>query len=311
MFESAHKPVQDMHLASLHRDDLLPQAPDDNRRGLLLAFAAHAVLIAAIAFGVSWNSSEPTGAQAELWAAVPQVAAQRATTPEADSPPPPPAPPKPRPEPRVESPPPTKPAPDPQIAIEREKARKDKLREDKLKAEREEERQEKLAREKKERDDKLRNDKKAAEQKVAEQKAAEQKKKQQQLEQARADAVRAEQLRRNQRLLGGERGSPDGSSDRTAGPSVSPGYGSRVREAVYPNIIYSEMQRSAVEGNPTTVIEVRLAPDGTILGSRIKQSSGVPSWDAAVLRALEKTQKLPLDNGKVHSPMDVGFQPRS
>lgn len=302
MFDSAHKPVQDQHLVSLHRDDLLPQAPQGMRRGLILALAAHAVLIACIAFGVHWSSSEPTGAQAELWAAVPQTAAERAPAPQADPTPPPP----PRPEPKraVEPPPPAKPAPDPQIAIEREKARKEKQREDKLKAEREEARLDKLARDKKEREDKLRDDKKAADQKQAD------KKKQQQLEQQRADAVRAEQLLRNKKLLDGpEGGQPGGTSDRTAAPSN--GYGGRVKEAVYPNIIFSEMQRASLDGNPATIVEVRLGADGTIIGSRIKKSSGVPAWDAAVLRALERTQKLPLDNGRVISPMDLNFQPNN
>ena len=66
-----------------------------------------------------------------------------------------------------------------------------------------------------------------------------------------------------------------------------------------------------VPGNPTTVVEVRLAPDGTIIGKRVTKASGVRSWDDAVMRALDRTEVLPLDvDGRVHTPMELVFRPR-
>jgi len=59
-------------------------------------------------------------------------------------------------------------------------------------------------------------------------------------------------------------------------------------------------------------VEVRLAPDGTIVGKRLVKSSGVKSWDEAVLRALDKTEVLPRDvDGRVPSPVTIEFRPRS
>jgi colicin import membrane protein len=41
------------------------------------------------------------------------------------------------------------------------------------------------------------------------------------------------------------------------------------------------------------------------------RSSGVQSWDEAVLRALDKTDALPRDvDGRVPSPVIIGFRPK-
>jgi len=41
------------------------------------------------------------------------------------------------------------------------------------------------------------------------------------------------------------------------------------------------------------------------------KSSGHKGWDDAVLKALEKTEKLPRDtDGRVPSPMVITFRPR-
>ena len=55
----------------------------------------------------------------------------------------------------------------------------------------------------------------------------------------------------------------------------------------------------------------RLAPDGTIVGKRIAKSSGVKTWDDAVLRALDRTEVLPRDvDGRVITPMELVFRPK-
>ena len=74
-----------------------------------------------------------------------------------------------------------------------------------------------------------------------------------------------------------------------------------------PNITFTD----EVSGNPTAEVEVRQSEDGTILGSRLVKSSGVRAWDEAVLRAVEKTQKLPRDiDGNVVSPVIIEFKPK-
>ena len=72
--------------ASIERDAFMPRAPDAFGRGLALAVAAHLALVVALSVGVSWHVSPPEGIEAELWAAVPEMAAP----PAAEPPPPPP-----------------------------------------------------------------------------------------------------------------------------------------------------------------------------------------------------------------------------
>ena len=55
-----------MNAATLTRDALIPRNPDSVGRGLAMALAVHALLLIAIAFGVSWRSSNPAGVEAEL-----------------------------------------------------------------------------------------------------------------------------------------------------------------------------------------------------------------------------------------------------
>ncbi|KQV82996.1 hypothetical protein ASC87_08580 [Rhizobacter sp. Root1221] len=285
--------MHDLHLPGLNRNDLLPRQPAGMGRGLMLALAAHVLLVVAIAFSVHWSSSDPAGVEAELWSAVPQVAALRT-----EPPPPEPEPaPKPEPEPKpvpkpVEAPPPPKALPDPQIAIEKEKARKEKLKEDKR---REEEDQKREKAEQQKRDDA----KKLEEKKLADKKLADQKK-----EDAQAEARRKEWQARMDKNLGNDKGSPSGTAAQTSGPSST--YGGRIRGAVEPNITFT----TELNGNPTAEVEVRQSPDGTITGSRLVKSSGVKEWDDAVLRAIDKTQKLPRDiDGRVISPFIITFRP--
>jgi TonB family protein len=76
---------------------------------------------------------------------------------------------------------------------------------------------------------------------------------------------------------------------------------------VKPNIYLTE----EVPGNPSADVEVRCAPDGTIVGRRLVKSSGNKEWDDAVLRALDRTGVLPRDtDGTVPSSMLIGFRPR-
>lgn len=310
------------------RIEFSPPRPPGLLRGLGLAVLAHLVLLAALTWGVKWKRQDTTlSAEAELWAAVPQQAAPKA----AEAPPPPPPPvaepvaPKvaaPAPQPPVE-----KPAPvlrDAEIALEKEKQKK-KLQEAAL----EDERQEKIKQDKLKQDqlkaEKLKEDtlrkaadkkaqeaaqKKAAEEaaKVAQRKAVEDQ--QRAAAQAEQEAQQSAQqreahLRRITGLAGASGGATaTGSAQQSSGPSS--GYGGRVKAKVKPNLVFT----SAPPGNPKVTIEVRLAPDGTILGRpRVVKSSGNREWDEAVVRAFEKTEVLPRDtDGSVHSPLEVDWR---
>ena len=96
-----------------------------------------------------------------------------------------------------------------------------------------------------------------------------------------------------------------GTSKGAGGPSA--GYGARVSAKVKPNIAFPD----DIDGNPRAEVEVRAAPDGTIVGVRVVKSSGNAAWDQAVVRALHKTDTLPKDvDGTVPSNLVIGFRPK-
>lgn len=318
------------------RDQFAPPRPPARLRAIALAVLAHAILIAALTWGVNWKSSADMPAvQAELWSAVPQQAAPRAVEPPAPPPPPQPEPPKPTPVPPP-PPPPRQAEPDTReadIAIEREKKRleqekkerQQQLEREKRERERkEDERRERLEQEKKERLQKEKAEQQKAErekerlEKLDKQKqladdkkrqAQEAQRKQEALEKASAqtaEARRQENIRRMQGLAGATGGeNATGTALRNSGPSGS--YGGKVAAKVRPNIVYPD----AIAGNPRAVVQVRAAPDGTIVGKKLIQSSGNKAWDDAVLRALDKTESLPRDvDGRVPSTLEIGFRPQ-
>ncbi|WP_340521160.1 cell envelope integrity protein TolA, partial [Cupriavidus necator] len=91
------------------------------------------------------------------------------------------------------------------------------------------------------------------------------------------------------------------------GGKASPGYADRVRRRVKPNIVFTE----DVPGNPTAVVSVQLAPDGSLLSARLSKSSGNSGWDNAVLRAVERSDPLPRDeNGKAPASFTITFRPK-
>ena len=324
-----------MH-ANDDRDQFAPPRPPARLRAIALAVLAHAILIAALTWGVNWKSSSDMPAvQAELWSAVPQQAAPRAVEPPSPPPPPQPEPPKPTPVPPP-PPPPRQAEPDTReadIAIEREKKRleqekkerQQQLEREKRERERkEDERRERLEQEKKERLQKEKAEQQKAErekerlEKLDKQKqladdkkrqAQEAQRKQDALEKASAQAAEArrlENIRRMQGLAGATGGeNATGTALRDSGPSGS--YGGKVAAKVRPNIVYPD----AIAGNPRAVVQVRAAPDGTIVGKKLIQSSGNKAWDDAVLRALDKTESLPRDvDGRVPSTLEIGFRPQ-
>ncbi|CAN7444458.1 cell envelope integrity protein TolA [Variovorax paradoxus] len=305
---------------ALDRPEFAPPPQRGTPRAVLLALVAHALLIAALTWGVRWRSDADEGAvDAELWSSTVQQAAPRLSAPQAPTPapaPPPPAPPPPPPPPQVKAPEPA-PAPRaPDIALEREK----KLKEEKEQKERELERQQQQR--KKELEAKQRAEDEAERKKVQQQKLAEQQKKQQQEAEAKqaeakkqqeaaakqAAADRAATLKRMQGLAGAS-GSDDskGTAMRSSGPSS--GYAGRIAAAVRPNITFPDAE--TVNGNPAAEFEVNLAPDGTIVGVKLTKSSGLPSWDEAAERGLHKTDKLPRDtDGRIFPSLIVSLRPK-
>ncbi|MBX3607698.1 MAG: TonB C-terminal domain-containing protein [Piscinibacter sp.] len=292
-----------MTAATLSRDALIPRNPDGLGRGLGLALLVHMLLVVAISFGVSWRSHNPAGIEAELWAAVPQVAAPRAAAPE-------PAP-TPKPRPPEPTPPPPKPQPTPQqqadaqIAIEKARREEEKRKEDERLALLERQKEEQARRQKEQEELERKKKEEQERRKKEEQERARREAEAKRQEEVRAQ-VREEQMRRLSGLAGAT-GAPNstGTALRSAGPSAS--YAGRIKARILPNIVFTE----AIDGNPLATVEVRAGPDGTIIGRRLIKSSGVRAWDEAVLRAIDKTEVLPRDeDGRVPSSFEISFRPR-
>jgi colicin import membrane protein len=290
--------------AALQRDALMPRQPAGMGAGLVLALFAHALLVLALAFGVSWRSSEPDAVEAELWAAVPQIAALAAPPP---APPPEPRPvevkppePTPKPEP-VRAPEPT---PDAQIAIEkarREEAKREELKREEIK--REERRKEEAKREESKREEAKREQQRAEADRKKKELAEKKRTKE---EEERLEAQRNDNIKRMLGQAGtATTGTPGGTAAQSAGPSA--GYAGRIKARIRPNIVLTD----TVDGNPLATVEVRLAPDGTIIARKLVKSSGVKVWDDAVLRAVDKTEILPRDvDGRVPPVIEIDFKPR-
>jgi colicin import membrane protein len=304
---------------ALDRPEFAPPPQRGTPRAVMLALVAHALLIAALTWGVRWRSEADDGAvDAELWSSTVQQAAPRLSAPQAPTPapaPPPPAPAPPPPPPQVKAPEPAPPPRAPDIALEREK----KLKEEKEQKERELERQQQQR--KKELEARQRAEDEAERKKEQQKKLAEQQKKQQEAEAKQAEAKkqqeaaakqaaadRAATLKRMQGLAGAS-GSDDskGTAMRSSGPSS--GYAGRIAAAVRPNITFPDADM--VNGNPAAEFEVNLAPDGTIVGVKLTKSSGLPSWDEAAERGLHKTDKLPRDtDGRIFPSLIVSLRPK-
>ena len=285
--------------------DLSPPPTPGGWAPWALALLAHGLLALALAWGLAWQRETTTVASAELWSALPQVAAPRAQEP----PPEPPAPPVTR---ARAAPPPPPPAAEParrdaDIAVQRQREEQRRREEARRLAEERaaQEKAERAAREKAAREKAAREQ--AQREQAAKAKAAQEKAARERAEREQAQ-LEAERQRNLERMLGQAHATGGaqarGTAERDAGPSAS--YAGRLVAHIRPNIVFAD----TVPGNPRAEVEVRTLPDGTILSSRLLKSSGHRAWDDAVLRAIERTARLPRDeNGRVPPTLILGFRP--
>jgi len=293
--------------APLVQDKLLPRPPGGLAPGAALALLAHAGLLLALTYATDWRTQAPVAVSAELWAAVPQVAAP----PPAALPAPEPAPPPPPPPAPVRAEPP--PRPDADIATERAEKRR---------AETEKKRQADEAQKTRE----LKNQAQAQAQRQAEatkqQQAeaeratkAEQKRREATRELLADEARLAEQREANLRRMMGQAGpnsSPGsgnpgsrGTAAQDAAPSAA--YSGRLAALIRSNLVFT----GNLPDNAVAEVEVRAAASGTVLARRLVKSSGHADWDEAVLRAIDRTGRLPRDtDGRVPPLIIIAFKPR-
>lgn len=320
-------------MTALAHDALLPR--HDSRLGLgaTLALLAHAGLIGALALGLNWRlPAQDAVLSAELWAAVPQVAApapaMQVPPPPIPAPAPAPAPtPAPPPERRAEPPPPSAAEREAEIALEKAAQRKkdlqaqaealhlkQKLDDKRLAEEKAAQRKKDLqAKELKAREEKARNDRDTAEKAREDKRQQELVAQREALEKARETKTQEAQIARqreeNLKRMMGQAGATGtgaanaaGTAARDAAPSAA--YAGRIKARIKPNIVLMV----DVGGNPTTEVEVKCAPDGSIVGRRVVKPSGHAAWDETVLRAIDRTGSLPRDiDGRIPPTMILVF----
>lgn len=299
--------------------EFAPPPPPGTGRSLGLALLVHLLLMVALTAGIQWNQDNSLSVEAELWAAIPMAVAPKLV--EVEPPPPPPLPP-PAPKEIVKPPPAPSSNVDADIALAKRKKQleEDKKKQETLEAERlkkellkkEEEKKAKLKeKEQKEIKDKALKEKELKEKEKKEKERKEKELKDKEAKPSPADTKKLEAMRQeNMKRIAGMAGATGdenatGTAQRSAGPSDS--YGGRIRGRIKPNITFTE----DIASNAPAEVEVRCAPDGTIVGKKLIKSSGNAAWDNAVLKAIDKTEILPRDiDGRIHSPLVISFRPK-
>lgn len=282
----------------------LPVIPRESKttQSLVLALFVHAALIAFLWIGVSWQTEGGSSAEAEVWDIVVREAAPAAMSaaPEAEvvqeeaaqQALPEPAKPQPQEQPLAKAEP-------PDIALRAEEKKKEDKKKEKEKeeAKRQQEAQERQKAEAK---------KKEAE---AKEKAVAAKEKQLKLaDQKKADALLEQEARR---LAGRSGTGGNGTAAYSTGGSVGAdaGYVQKVSAKIKSNTLFNVP--AGLSGNPPVEYDVELLPDGSIKAMKKRRSSGVPGFDEAVRRAIEKSAPFPPNQvGKVPSRFEVSHKPK-
>jgi colicin import membrane protein len=274
--------------------------PEPGRwRAITLAALMHLFLLLFFWIGIRWTNETPATIDADGWRPPPRAAAP------APVPIPAPEPEKtPEPKPVVKEPPKPvveeKPVVKPDIALEQEKKRKaeekKRLEEEqqaKLKKQKEKEEAEKLAKAKAAEEERLKKEKLEKDKKLADAK-----RKQQEADEKLLAKIREEDMKR---LAGGVTGTGGtGDAAKSQGGRADAGYAARVAAKIKSNITFNVPEGLA--DNSPVEFTVDLLPDGSVAGIRKTRSSGVPGFDEAVRRAIEKSQPFPKDkNGSVPS----------
>lgn len=292
----------------LESSQFRPQDAGGWKPGLAMAFFIHLFLIGGLALGVNWKIQPPAAVEAEMWTEVPRI--EEVAPPVPVPPQPEVVPPKPvEPEPAVEKPA-DKPA-DMAIVPVKPKVTKPKVeKEDKKPLKKDAKKDPK----KESKEVFLPDPPKKAPTKtdakpttpVVDPKAAA-KAKAAADAQAKADAEKlAAQRRANLDRLMRNLAQDQISS---AGPSDS--YLGRLRARIMSNLVFPNPDSI---GNIATLVRVECTADGKITRNSIVASSGNTQWDEAVIRALQRTQVLPLDENQkapCNRPpyIEVNFRP--
>ncbi|MEW6370695.1 MAG: cell envelope integrity protein TolA, partial [Pseudomonadota bacterium] len=120
-------------------------------------------------------------------------------------------------------------------------------------------------------------------------------------EKAQLDKLRDLELKR----ITGAAGTA-GNAEKSSAPKIDAGYVARLTALIKSNTTYAGSTDQP--GNPKVTFRVELLPTGEILSVRLAKSSGVPQFDDAVERGINKSSPLPKKkDGTVERNLVVNF----
>lgn len=270
---------------------------------LMLAVLMHLALMFFFWFGIRWQNNEPVTVEAEVWDVKIREAAPKVV-----QPPPVEVKPEPRPVPKQEIKPEPTPEPKaevkPDLVLERELKKKEQKKQEKLALEekKKKEEKEKLARlEEEKRLDQLKQDK--ADKAKKDKELAKEKAKREKEEQIKIDKLRADQMARI--TSGNGPASATGEAARSTGPRGDPNYAQAIRAKIKSSLNFGG---DAINSNPKVVFKVDLLPSGEVLNVKLLKSSGIPAFDEAVEKAINKASPLPKKkDGSVDREIEVTY----
>jgi len=255
------------------------------KAGLTASLLAHLALVVFFVIGLNWKTEEPAAFEAVLWAELPATQAIAVPQPKPE-----PVPEPPKPEPVVETPPPPKPVQPPKADIELPKKEVKPKPEPKKPEPKPEPKKPEPKPEPKKPEPK-------PEPKKPEPKP-----------EPRIDPELAKKLRQEElaRIMGG---APNTGSTSAGTSRNKAQYSDKIRQFVRSKLVFPGAD--SVSGNPEAVFEVKQLPSGEIVSITQKKSSGLPAWDSAVERALQRSSPLPkADDGSVEPVLVLSFRPK-
>lgn len=248
------------------------------------AMGIHLLLAAALVVSIDWRTEDLEVVQAELWSSLP---AERAPTPQAETPRPTPTPIKPSPP----QPEPTPPAPAPDISLK--KAKEEAAKREAAKAQEARKREE-------------------ANKRAQAERAA----------QRQREALRQAELDRINKSLGldakakassqgkdvASKAGVAGGAEQGVRSGLLAGYQDAIRSRIRSRILGFDPARAPT--NPEVIYIVEQLPTGQISRIQLQKASGMPEWDAAVLRAIKASDPLPkAEDGSVERRLELRFRP--
>ena len=187
------------------------------------------------------------------------------------------------------------------LADKQQREQEDKNRKLAEQKEREAEKKEQLAKQEQAKKDDAEKKKKA--EKLAKEKAAKEKA---ETEQQLAKLAKMSRDAETKRITGSGNPGSTGSAEKSTAPRLDAGYQGAIAAKIKSNANYAG--NTDVPGNPTVSFKVEQLPTGEVVSVKLVKSSGIPEFDDAVERSINKSSPLPKKkDGTVERSLSVNF----